>query len=207
MLKYKKILFFLLIYFIYSLLLLHGIPNGTIQINTLYTDVYVFIIILLIYNNLIVSHKMQILQLYRFKKLKCYICIQLKKFTIKNFIMTSSILILNILSCYISGAITINIIQGIHYALHLFLIYEIFYLISFLVLMTKHGSMKYFGCLFIFLFMFFIGSLFPVSAMISLNLFYSYFKINHIVTICINYLFWILMVVLIYWNIKDRLEL
>ena len=120
MLKYKKILFFLLIYFIYSLLLLHGIPNGTIQINTLYTDVYVFIIILLIYNNLIVSHKMQILQLYRFKKLKCYICIQLKKFTIKNFIMTSSILILNILSCYISGAITVNIIQGIHYALHLF---------------------------------------------------------------------------------------
>ena len=83
----------------------------------------------------------------------------------------------------------------------------LYYRTSFSTVSTPPTTITTKVYIYIFLFMFFIGSLFPGSAMISLNLFYSYFKINTILTICINYSFWIIMIGIIYWNIKDRLEL
>lgn len=206
MLKYSKVLFLLIVYFIIDLFFLLSIPKDIVNIHTPYVDFYLFLIISIIYIIIIFDNKVYINEINRFKKIKSYTLYKLKIFTIKNLLIVSIINLINIV-CLLIVAVNINLLLILKYTINLFIIFEILYLLCYISdFFTNNVFKKY--CLFIlFIIMYTVCLIYENDLLFGLNIFTPYLKQLDLKNVLTIYLFWVIIPVFIICNIKEKIEL
>jgi len=176
--RYKQISINIVICLIISVLYA-CVFNPDIRVETMYLDIYLAILWVLVYTfNFVKKGKLQ-LEMHRFTNYHNYILFRFKNMSILNLVISSS--------RYLGAFITSIIYQSpfnitiLHYTIHWFIVFEIFILFSLSFLRSKYYQLIVYGLLVILMMMFFFGKYFdPMlsTILIKLNPFIIYFFPN-----------------------------
>ena len=206
--KYKDIAIFIWIYTFIVVLFSLMVNSKDITITTLYYNIWLFLVILIIYFITIdkTMNDLNFLVVHKFDKISNYYLFTIKKFSILNILLSFSIYIINITVTLLWGQIKFDSNYHFMYPIHLFIIFEIIYII---VLSFFKSSFYYSWFLIIFgitVFMYSITLFYEGKNIIAFNIFTYFFNLDtlHIHTM-FHYIGYAIIIILLL-N-KKRIEI
>lgn len=204
--KNKELFFKLSIYSVLSYLFLAFVPSKQANLNILYTDFYLFILVLLVYSNYILKYKYNLLEISRFKKMKNYIVFKILQFSKLNIFISLWIMLSNVLVMYLCN-MKMNYFVVFYYTINFFLIFEVLYYICFLIeLVFKKKGYSYLA-IFIFLGMYIIEIMSIKKNPISFNIFSTCFLPSNFFYFILNYSAWFVLPSILFYSFKEEVEL
>lgn len=172
------------------ILFLYIIVLKKLQLNldSFYNNVSFFIIIFCIYNLIINDDKLIHLRIHKYNTFKKYLISKIFKITINSLCLSICIFMIN---CFIFLILKMKIdaYMIIHYSLHLFIIFEIYYLfMMFGILIRKFNQVRTI-IMFVLIFSFLINNM-NLTNIMSINIFKFYLYMGNIFNILLHYSMW-----------------
>ena len=200
MLRYKKIIFSLLIYtiilFVYLLILRQ---NFVFYIDFFYTNTMFFLILIILTNIFIKSNKNVELELYKYDSKIQFMLSRIESFTYELIILLYSILAINSLALlFLKSDVDLN--MGLNYTIQYFLVFEILFLIINIFIYSKKYNFIRFVIVAIFIALFML-----CTNTSSLNIFkYLLYggKINDM--LLFYFIYFVVVVSLLVYSLKRK---
>lgn len=179
------------------------IPKENLNMDVLYTDFYLFFVILLSYGSMIFANKIYPLEVAHFKSLIKYILYKIKIFSFFNALLLFGITLSNYLILLVNS-INVSGLKILHYTVHYFIIFELLYFLCLSLEFFRNNFFKKCFAMFLFAIMYIVGILNGSNSFLAINIFDAYlsFRMNYT-----NYIVWFLIPIFILYNKKEVFEL